>query len=326
MSISVLHEVVENATNLAPKTRERYLRDLNHWIKFAGEDPHKWDRKRAQAFYASLLKSGMKPQSANRLMASLRYAAKWWSIQEEDPTLNFPIVQEAKPSAVEAKLALSQDQATAILSTCRYVETDPIDLRDFAMMVLGLETGMRQMSLRSMTIEHSFLYGDAKTGYPTAHVHMKGSGRDRVAVPISDTALAPLSRWIGWLEAVQSRHGAIFRRLIKRRSPDGGRHYHLPGPDALSESAMHKIFSERGKLVGIDISPHVFRHTFVTWRMEAGYQPHEVASVTGHKIRELGALGEYIDPISVGRKMRESTPEWLTALIASKGFYPSRLA
>jgi integrase len=318
MTTSVLHEVIENATNLAPRTRERYLRDLNAWIKFAGKDPVNWTRRKAQAFYASLLAGGLKAQSANRLMASLRYAAKWWAIQEDNPALNFPIVQEAKPSAPEPKQALTAEQAIAILNTCKHLERGSVDLRDFTMMVVGLETGMRCMSMQSMLIERCFLHGDAKTGYPTAHVLTKGSGTDRLTVPISDTALMPMFRWLHRLDSNQITHGAVFRRLVIRRGKGDDPTSHVPGPEALSESAIRKIFAERGRRARIELSPHVFRHTFVTWRMEAGYQAHEVAAVTGHQIRELGALGGYIDPIQVGQKMRESTPAWLAQLVASR--------
>ena len=78
------------------------------------------------------------------------------------------------------------------------------------------------------------------------------------------------------------------------------------------------LIDRRGQKAGLKLSPHVFRHTFVTWRLESGYSPHEVAAVTHHKLRELGALGEYVSPIVVGDKMRSSTPAWLRSWVRSR--------
>src|SRR5262245_32423954 len=86
---SELHRVVMEAHNLAQTTREKYLRDLNQWIDFAGANPANWTRKKAAAFYTKLLGRGMKPQSANRLMAGVGFASRWWAHLEHNPDLDF---------------------------------------------------------------------------------------------------------------------------------------------------------------------------------------------------------------------------------------------
>ncbi len=317
MTTSVLHTVVTNATNLSPNTRDKYLRDLNAWIAFAGSDPRGWTKRKAQAFYADLLKR-MKSQSANRLMSSVRFAARWWAIQEDNPDLNFAVVQEAKATLKDSKQALTEEQATAILDTCRYLDVSPIDLRDFAMLVTALDTGMRRMSLQSMRWEWCFLDGDAM-GFPTARVLMKGTQEARVAVPMSQTVIVSLKTWASALDTQRSYHrsGPVFQALPKQRKSDGNT-YHVPSTKQLSEAAIHKIIADRGKLAGIELSPHVFRHTFVTWRFQAGYVAHEISAVTHHKLRELGAMAEYIDPIASAKKMCTSTPPWLAAYVARR--------
>ncbi len=312
---SILHEIVANATNLAPSSKTKYLRDLTTWVDYAGSDPLQWTRRKAQNFYATLLER-LKPQSANRLMASLQYATKWWAIQEDNAALNFAIVQMRGGSSEKAeKVALTEELARALLSNS--LSNDPIDVRDFALMVVALETGMRRMSLRSITFEHSFFDGDAKTGYPTLRVLMKGRGNDRVMVPLSDTAREALRPWIAWLTNHGISRGAIFRPLARKMDRKGTRQ-HVAGNLSLSESAITKIIIKRGETIGIELSPHVFRHTFVTWRLMADFSPIEVAAMTAHKLKELGALGEYVDPIAIGRKMRESTPGWLAALVRGR--------
>jgi integrase/recombinase XerD len=308
---TVLHQIVANATNLAPSTRDKYRRDLDAWVEFAGKSPKGWTRRKAQAFYSHLLQQGLKPQSANRLLSSVHYAARWWAIQEGNPDLNFAIVQKAKPTLTTQKQVLNVDQAIRLLGTC-YPQSDPNDARDFALMVTGLETGMRQMSLRSMTFEQCFFRGDTKTGYPTARVMVKGHGNERVPVPLSETAIHAIEYWQHRWLGEKYRRGPVFQAGNKN---DGA---FEPGGRPLGPSTIWMLIDRRGQRAGIKLSPHVFRHTFVTWRLEAGYTPHEVAAVTHHKLKELGALGSYVSPIVIGEKMRASTPSWLANYVRSR--------
>jgi hypothetical protein len=109
-SDSLLHTIVREAPDLAASTKAIYLSDLDAWIAFAGDNPSGWTRTRAQEFYSSLL-SRMKPQSANRLMATLTYAAGWWASREQDPKLDFSVIRKAPPIESEGKDAIREEQA-----------------------------------------------------------------------------------------------------------------------------------------------------------------------------------------------------------------------
>src|SRR5262249_50591289 len=106
-----LHDIVEHAPDLVPATRAKYARDLNQWVAFAGVDPNGWTRARAQEFYQSLLERGLQVQSANRVMASIRYASKWWAHREMRPELDFGVVRLAKEHVEKKRHALSREQA-----------------------------------------------------------------------------------------------------------------------------------------------------------------------------------------------------------------------
>jgi hypothetical protein len=102
---SELHHVVENAPDLAASTKDRYLRDLNRWIDFAGADPSGWTKEQARAFYVSL-SARMQPQSAARLFASVQYAAKRWSTALGRPGLNFAPTGHAYATDVATSTAI----------------------------------------------------------------------------------------------------------------------------------------------------------------------------------------------------------------------------
>ena len=312
---TVLHLIVQEAPDLSPASRDKYLRDLDAWVEFAGPRPVDWTRTRAQAFYNGLL-GGMKPQSANRLMSSVSYASKWWAHREGQPELDFAHVQKSKAQGKEIRHALSPEQAIALLETTR--RGTPADLRDRALIVIGLETGMRRMSLSGMKWE-KLNAESAPLPYPSIPVPIKGHGKDHYTVPLSDACLVALAPWQEWCRARGVTRGAVFRQLRQVVGKDGHRTRTVKKDDSgLTGAAILRIAGDRARDAGIaHVHPHLFRHSFVTWRVELGASDHEIASITGHVVKSSGALGGYKDMQKIGAVARTQTPPWLTAWLAA---------
>jgi integrase/recombinase XerD len=312
---TILHQIVQTSPELAKLTRAMYLRDLDAWITFAGADPAGWTRYKAQEFYGSLLER-MQPQSANRLMASLKYASSWLAKKENDPALDFAVVQMADGKSKADRRALDQEDALKLLATC--ATDSPIDLRDRALIVMGLETGMRRMSLIGVRIDTIKMGRD---GYPVAPVPIKGGGDELFSVPLSDAVMIAIEPWRQWLRNRKVTKGPLFRSLARKMDGRGKLMYTV-GENQLSESAIYKIVTQRAKTAGLEhVHPHIFRHTFITWRMQGGMQPYQVAAITGHKIANItgmGALGGYVDVSRVGQEARQATPPWLSKLIGRR--------
>lgn len=306
---SKLHEIVLGANDLAPSTRDRYFRDLNQWIAFAGTDPTGWTRTRARDFYASLI-ARMRPQSANRLMASIAYASRWWAHYEANPSLDFALVQTARARDKKPQRALDEAAVRRLLATC---DRSIAGVRDFALIVVALETGMRCMSLTSLTIEDTLFGPTSRWPYPATFAELKG--RDPAWVPLSDTALSALGPWLELLAARDVGEGPLFRPLQHHTSQQ--RAEFVPASRKLSRSAIVKILAERAKAAQLGhINAHLFRHTLVTWRAGQGLQPHEIAAITHHDItKALGALGGYLDLCEIGGRVRNLTPAWLVELV-----------
>lgn len=308
MSKSELHDIIERGHDLAASTKARYLRDVDDFIKFAGPDPMGWTPRTAEDFYTHLL-TRMQPQSAKRHLAAVHYAAEWRAKQLNIP--NFVIVRRAPNNPAEERSAMTEEQAQKLLRTC-LGKPEPLAMRDLALFVVELETGMRRMSIQSMTWDN--ITTDQKLGFPVARVLAKGHEKTRQNVPLSDTALKALEPWRAWRDVT---HGPVFVAL--------GRYDGKPARTPISDTAIQKIVSARAKQAGIGhLHPHLFRHTFVTWRLNAGLSPHEISVMTGHKLSGLGAISGfqaglgamagYIDMRAVGEKVRNSTPQWLKEL------------
>lgn len=295
---SELHRVVSSAPDLAATTKDRYLRDLNKWIDFAGANPSGWTYQNAQDFYSMLLSEGMKPQSATRLFASVQYAARWWTASINRPDLNFTHIRLAKPTRAAHKPFIEAAEAIRLLNGC---ERDEFGTRDFAMIVMGLETGMRRMSLSAVRAEH--------VGAESCRAPIKGSNGELVEIPLSPTVIAALGPW----RAIARGRGPLFRPLLPKLDAKGNARVTVIDRN-LSEGAIYMMVRERCKRIGLHGHPHLFRHTFITWRSQQGYAPHEIAAVTHHTVG-LGALESYIDKSAFAPKMRASTPIWLQELV-----------
>jgi site-specific recombinase XerD len=308
--VTVLHTIVQGSRRLSKLTRQKYLLDLDRWEEFAGTSPTGWTRYRAQEFYDKLIEiDGVKPQTANRIMSAIRYAAKWWAHRENNPSLDFAHVETQRKDDTEIREALSQEDATKLILACVSPgeRVQPIDLRDLALVVTGLETGMRRMSLAGMMFDRI----TTKFGYPSVFVPVKGH-KEPVSVPLSDTVMLVLE---AWKKSLGSLRGPVFQRLEKRLMPRKGLVYDGSG-DSVSERMVHKIVHDRGVEAGLpNVYPHVFRHTFVTWRLQAQMSDVLISSITWHTLPKMGAMESYIDRYKLGGDARNATPGWLSELV-----------
>jgi len=313
---SPLHQIVERSPALGDETRRKYLHALDEWIAFAGDSPEGWTMEQAQAFYNGLLARGLKPQSAKHYVSALKFADHWYSKQVHRP--EFVHVDLARKTHTPQRPALSPEQAISLLDTCRDLN-DPIAARDFAMMVIGLETGMRRMSMRSIALS-DVLKPETKPAFPHVNVLLKGFGKDRFFVPLSETALRSLGPWIAWLRARNaSQAGALFRplrRMVDQRTGVTG--LTVRGSQ-MSLIGIYKTIEQRSAEAGFGVFPHIFRHTFVTWRLDAGHPPHDVMAITGHSLQaELGAFGGYANREKICDRMRNTTPPWLAEYVRAR--------
>lgn len=314
MSKTVLHQILSRS-GFSPVTKKNYEKIIDRWIDFAGEDPKGWTPDKAQEFYDQLIEGGLAVRSVNVYMDNLRYVSKWHA--QKTGGVDFAVVQRQRGKKgggrKEAEI-LTPEEITALLDTCR--ERDPADLRDLAMIVVGLETGMRRMSLRGMTFEGTTRPGE-RFDYPAADVPIKGpGGEERFAVPLSDVACGAITYWAMWLGHNRITKGPVFRRLTKT----GGK---LVIGDSLTDTGINEIIETRSKAAGIrHVNPHLLRHTFIETRSRAGFNPMQIGTITGHKpgmfvvdgmAIKLGAMKAYMHPEV--EPIRNSTPAWLTTLV-----------
>ncbi len=288
-----LHEILDRG-RFSETTRKRYRNVIDQWIAYAGAHPSGWTRIAMDGFRNQLVRRGLGDTSIETYMASLRHVSKWYCAEQNIP--DFSLIQPVQLTnrETERRRALTLVQTARLLSTC----TDSLrDHRDLVLLIVGLETGMRKKSLAGTRFDKIGTSQGKHSTYPSIKVPVKGRGGNKTwKVPLSDLALRAIA---GWRPKVRG-DGPIFRALTQR---DGQR---VVGPKGLSEAAIYSIVVERAKLVGLDCYPHILRHTFTTWRQDQ--HPRVVASVTGHKLPNIGELATYMDPEIAGEIGRQTTP------------------
>jgi len=317
---SPLHKILDRS-GFSSVTKAKYKLVIERWIAFAGESPEGWTRDKAQDFYDHLLSSGVAPQSANTYLNSLRYVSKWYATRYKGE--DFAIVQKSrtrKKAEKQGAALLDESEARALILSCRTGnELTPIDRRDLAMIVLGLETGMRRMSFVGATLENI----GTQSGFPTMLVPIKGpGGEETYNVPLSSTAMIALDVWIGWLRTVGVHSGAVFRKVSSHFGGMRTKQVYGVG-EGIGLAAVNEIIEQRAEQAKIrHVNPHMLRHTFVSWRTIAGLSPLEIAAITGHKVQsvvvggvkmQIGSMTPYIHP-DVDR-IRNATPAWLAELV-----------
>lgn len=280
-----LLQIVNGARSLQPNTRRSYANVIRQWLAFAGTNPDGWTVAACQAFYDQLVNSTSIETANVMLTGGLSYALARAAALH--PRAGVADVTRAvdrykanqDPDAEGKRHALTAPQARKLLTACDGVSI--IDLRDRAIVTLGLYTGMRRMSLVGVDLTRVRDHGP----YVVLKVPIKGGAFYNV--PLDARAWAATAPYRAALQRHRPEAGPMFPSFQKPRptvdDPIGQR---AVGAHAMTEDGLYRALNRRAEAAGLQaFSPHIFRHTFATWcRGEPFRVPdHLIEVVTGHK-------------------------------------------
>jgi integrase len=274
-STTELENVVINSQKLSPRTRSLYLAGVREFLEYAGSQRRNWTGENVENWRDKLKKTGMKPQSINVKLNALRFASRRIADRAGDPKLDFAHFAELlKPSPPKRPHPLTVEQARALVMAC--AGDKPIDIRDKAIAVLGLRTGLRRAGMCDLKIE------DLKGR--RLHARIKG-GRD-IDIVLDDETLTALREWLSVLRSAGENSGPLFRS-VSRSALDGTTNI----GERLTTDGLYRALKARAKLAGIpNFYPHVLRHTFVSMAVEAGVPMHRIREMTGQKSDDIVKL------------------------------------
>ncbi len=199
------------------------------------------------------------PATANRHMAALRGVLREvWQLgyMTADEYLRAAKVKPIKGQRVLAGRYLDDDLVEQLINTCLKVR-NPNNVRDAAIIGVLHVCGLRRDELVSLDVQD----------YSNKEVRVIGKGNKERVVPVNK----PLQKLIqSWLSIRGDSPGALF--------------YNLHTGKPLTTQAIYSMLKRRGKTVGIDeLSPHDFRHTFISNLFDAGVDISTIADLAGHE-------------------------------------------
>ena len=255
---------------LAANSIAAYRRDLEKFKMFLnGKELSKVTPEVITAFETSLRQANLSTPTINRADSTLRSFFKHLSQEYEiaDPTLEI----SASKSARRLPKALTYDQIMSMINAALR-ESDPITLRDQAMLELLYSSGARVSELIGINLNDLSTVNSDDGEITTLKLRGKGS-KERI-VPLGSFATAAIENYCvrvrpGLLAKNPKNNSALF--LNSR----GGR---------ISRQSAWQMVLDAASAAGITehVSPHVFRHSYATHLLDGGADIRVVQELLGH--------------------------------------------
>ena len=255
---------------LAANSIAAYRRDLEKFRLFLnGQDLATVTPEVITAFEVSLKQANLSVPTINRVDSTLRSFFR--HLQQEygfsDPTL------EIVPSKSARRLpkALTISQMLSLIAAA-FKESDPITLRDQAMLELLYSSGARVSELIGINL-NDLSTVQTEDGQITT-LKLRGKGSKERIVPLGSFASTAIDNYCvrirpGLLAKNPKNNTALF--LNSR----GGR---------ISRQSAWQMVLEAADTAGITehVSPHVFRHSYATHLLDGGADIRVVQELLGH--------------------------------------------
>jgi len=240
------------------------------------------------------------PSSVRRAVAAIRLAherAGFPALLEERPATVAALRGHARRRAgtpVKKRTAATDERIRAMADTRD--TTTSIGLRDRALLLVGVDAGLRRSELVAIDIEHLEREpGGIVIRLPRSKTDQTGEGAHVALLARPGSPWCPVEALERWLVASGRRKtGPVFVAL--RRS----RHCDAPGEQRLSDRAVARVVkaaAEAAELPG-DWAGHSLRRGMITTALDAGVPPQVVQGHARHRTvastLDYGEVGQAI--------------------------------
>ena len=249
---------------LSENTIDAYRRDLGRYLtSLNGTDAAAITREQVTRFLASLLdgEEAVSKSSAARMLSSVRGFHRF--LLAEGVVL-VDVAADVKPPKLSMSLpkAITIAQMESVLAATDGDEHQ--QLRDKALLELLYATGARISEAVALNVD-DVLEGDV--------VRLFGKGNKQRVVPVGSYARAAIEAYLVRVRPVFSARGTATPALFL-----GARGQRMSRQNAW---IIIRAAAERAHL-GVQISPHTFRHSFATHLLAGGADVRVVQELLGH--------------------------------------------
>lgn len=255
------------AERKSPKTVEGYTTSVQQLVTWLAGQDHSCDvadvtADQLRAWLRHLGDTRAESTVLSRYNGMRQYLA--WCVVEGE--LDKSPAETIRPPAVHEKSTamLTPDQLRLLLDDC--AGNGFADLRDTALVLLYADTGCRLSEVVALRQD------DVDLRARVAHVVGKGS-RPRT-VPFGARAARALDKYL----------------RAKRRQPYGERDWlwiSSTGKGKLTPNGVQQMLRRRGRRLGVNLHPHMFRHGFADAWLRAGGSETDLMELAGWRSRQM---------------------------------------
>ena len=257
-----INEFLKSLYHLSDRTREAYQRDLgmlvNYCIKHEIPAWDKLDGRQLGSFIATRHRNGIGGKSLQRNLSAIRAFYRYLTklgLATRNPAQG--IITPKTPKKLPRTLDVDQ--------TCQLIEikeTDPLALRDKAILELIYSSGLRLSELTGLDID--------KIDMADAVVTVSGKGNKTRKIPVGKQAIQSLRTWLKLRgQFVKENESALF--VSQRGTRISSRSVQL----RLQQWAIKQGLVTR-------VNPHMLRHSFATHILESSGDLRAVQELLGH--------------------------------------------
>jgi integrase/recombinase XerD len=255
---------------LAKNTIAAYKRDLAKFSSFLNDkDLRSVTPEEITRFEVSLRVNNFSTGTINRIDSTLRSFFKHLQAEHglADPTLEIA----SGKSVRRLPKALTITQILAMIESV-YKESEPITLRDQAMLELLYSSGARVSELIGINVND--LSTTATTDGEITTLKLRGKGSKERIVPLGSFATKAIENYCVRIrpDLVANARESTSALFVNAR---GGR---------ISRQSAWQMVLNSAKAAGVTdhVSPHVFRHSYATHLLDGGADIRVVQELLGH--------------------------------------------
>ena len=274
---------------LSRHTVVNYRRDLTALIAFCDkQDVSAWrqlDSFHIRQFAAADNRAGLAPRSIQRRLSAVRSFFRYLireGLLDANPAADVPAPRGPKrlPKTLDA------DQMGRLLEL---PQTDPLAVRDWAMMELLYSSGLRLAELVGLDI--------GAVDLADGTVRVTGKGNKTRVVPVGSHARTAIAKWLkqrGHLTRLNTDQALFLGARGNRISPR-------------SVQSRVQLWARRQGLAQ-SVSPHLFRHSFASHLLESSGDLRGVQELLGHADISTTQIYTHLDFQHLARIYDDSHP------------------
>ena len=248
---------------LSENTLNSYQRDVLHLINFLFEkEVVDVDDSDLHDFMFSLHEIGIQPRSQSRILSGVKSFLNFLEIEGyivSNPAelMEYPRVGEYLPDV------LSVEEIDAMVGSINYEKAEA--QRNKAIIEVLYGCGLRVSELVELNI--------SKIYCKEQYILVKGKGGKQRLVPISETALEEIEKYLEDRNRLNIKKGNEDILFLNRRG------------NKLTRVMIFYIVKELAEAAGIKkrVSPHTLRHSFATHLLEGGANLRAIQEMLGHE-------------------------------------------